>query len=185
MFKGNAASVRSFNVVAEGEECIRPECNARNRFKICFLFLSGERPSASEKDKENAWAGTTVENYKFDTEDSACGFFRFENGATLYFDTSWSFNGPIENATMVVGDKAGATMDPFKIFRGDGMSITEEIPEGDFAGNFFELEIAHFIDCVRTGKTPSSDIEQAVQLEAMLAGIYDSAKKGKEIKLKY
>ena len=143
------------------------------------------RPSANEKDKENAWAGTTVDNYKFDTEDSACGFFRFENGATLYFDTSWSFNGPIENATMIVGDKAGATMDPFKIFRGDGMNITEEIPEGDFAGNFFELEIAHFIDCVRTGKTPSSDIEQAVQLEAMLAGIYDSAKKGKEIKLKY
>ncbi len=143
------------------------------------------RPSANEKDKENAWAGTKVENYKFDTEDSACGFFRFENGATLYFDTSWSFNGPIENATMVVGDKAGATMDPFKIFRGDGMNITEEIPEGDFAGNFFELEIAHFIDCVKTGKTPSSDIEQAVQLEAMLAGIYDSAKKGKEIKLKY
>ncbi len=143
------------------------------------------RPSVTERDRDTGWAGTAVKGYKFDTEDSACGFFRFENGATLYFDCSWSFNGPVENATMIAGDKAGATLDPFKVYKSGGAELTEEIPEGNFEGNIFELEIDHFIDCVKTGKKPSSDIEQAVQLEAMLAGIYESAKKGKEIRLKY
>ncbi len=139
------------------------------------------RPSS----EDGSWTGTIVKDYKFDTEDSACGFFRFENGATLYFDTSWTFNGPEEGATMIAGDKAGATLDPFKIFVGDGMNVSEQIPEGNFDGNMYENEIKHFIDCIQTGKKPGSDIEQAVQLEAMLAGIYESAKKGKEIKFKF
>lgn len=143
------------------------------------------RPDSADKDTENGWAGATVANYKFDVEDSACGFFRFENGATLYFDTSWSFNGPAEHATMIAGSKAGATLEPFRIFKGDGAAITEEIPEGDFGGNFFEHEIDHFLECIKTGATPSSDIEQAVQLEAMLFGVYESAKAGKEIELHF
>ena len=55
--------------------------------------------------------------------------------------------------------------------------------EGDFSGNFFENEIVHFMDCIRNGKTPSSSIEQAVQLQKMLMGIYESSKTGREVRL--
>lgn len=134
---------------------------------------------------DNAWAGSFVPDYKFDVEDSACGFFRFENGASLYFETSWSFNGPESFATQIAGDKAGFTLEPFKLYTADGAELKEEEITGIEETGIFYNEIDHFINCIRTGTTPSSDIEQAVQMEAMLCGIYESAKAGKEIELKY
>ena len=114
-------------------------------------------------------------------EDSACGVFRFENGAQLIFETSWSFNGPINNSTQIAGEKAGITLEPFKLYRADGEKLIEEAIEGDFKGDIFANEIDHFIDCVRNDKTPSSNIVQAVQLQRMLMGIYESSRAGHEI----
>ena len=59
--------------------------------------------------------------------------------------------------------------------------FVEEIV-GDFGGDIFEHEIVHFIDCIRNDKTPSSNIEQAVQLQKMLMGIYESSKTGHEVR---
>ena len=140
-------------------------------------------PVTGEVSATNAWAGETVKDYKFDVEDSASGVFRFENGAQLIFETAWSFNGPINNSTQVAGDKAGITLEPFKLYRADGEKLIEEDIEGDFDGNFFENEIDHFIDCVRNDKVPSSNIDEAVQLQKMLMGIYESSKSGCEVKL--
>lgn len=148
-----------------------------------------EQPKTDAENGEvsanNTWAGATVADYKFDVEDSASGIFRFENGAQLIFETSWSFNGPINNSTQIAGDKAGITLEPFKLYKADGENLIEEAIEGDFAGDIFYNEIDHFIDCIRNDKTPSSNIDQAVQLQAMLMGIYESSKAGKEIKLNY
>ncbi len=43
--------------------------------------------------------------------------------------------------------------------------------------------IAHFIDCLRTGKHPISDLDQAVTMQRMLQGIYDSARLHKEVEI--
>ncbi len=130
----------------------------------------------------DGWAGTTVPDYVFDTEDSSHGFFRFENGASLYFETSWSFNGPADNSTLISGSKAGATVSPLKIFRSNGKELVTETPEVK-PGSFFDIELGHFIDCVRNDLTPCSDINQAVMLESMLDGIYKSVAAGCEVKL--
>ena len=63
----------------------------------------------------------------------------------------------------------------------DGEKLITEDIEGDFKGDIFANEIDHFIDCVRNDKTPSSDIVQAVQLQRMLMGIYESSRAGHEI----
>ena len=140
---------------------------------------------SAEVSANNEWAGAQVDDYKFDVEDSASGVFRFENGAQLIFETSWSFNGPANNSTQIAGDKAGITLEPFKLYRGDGKNVTEEDIEGNFGGNIFANEIDHFIDCIRNDKTPSSDIDQALQLQMMLMGIYQSSKEGREVKFTY
>ena len=44
-------------------------------------------------------------------------------------------------------------------------------------------EIAHFIDCLRTGKKPMSDLDQAVTMQRILQGIYDSARLHKEVEI--
>ena len=135
-----------------------------------------------EVSANNAWSGAQVPDYKFDVEDSASGVFRFENGAQLIFETSWSFNGPDNSSTQIAGDKAGITLEPFKLYRGNGQTVVQEDIQGNFGGNIFENEIDHFIDCIRNDKTPSSNIDQAVQLQMMLMGIYESSKTGHEVR---
>lgn len=137
-----------------------------------------------EVSANNDWSGAQVPDYKFDVEDSASGVFRFENGAQLIFETAWSFNGPLNLTTQIAGDKAGITLEPFKLYKSNGKEIEEEELEGGF-GDIFGNEIGHFIDCIRNDKTPSSNIEQAVQLQRMLMGIYESSKTGCEVKFTY
>lgn len=140
---------------------------------------------AEKVSANNAWTGAVVDDYKFDVEDSASGVIRFENGAQLLFETSWSFNGPGNNSTQIAGDKAGITLEPFKLYKAEGSKLVEEDIVGDFEGNYFANEIDHFIDCIRNDKVPSSNIEQAVQLQMMLMGIYESSKAGHEIRFQY
>ena len=142
-------------------------------------------PVTGKVSATNSWSGARVEDYRFDVEDSACGVFRFENGAQLIFETAWSFNGPVNNSTQIAGDKAGITYEPFKLYRADGEKLIEEEIEGDFSGDIFANEIDHFIDCIKNDKTPSSNIDQAVQLQAMLMGIYASSREGREVKITY
>ena len=142
-------------------------------------------PVTGKVSATNAWSGAQVDDYKFDVEDSASGIFRFENGAQLIFETAWSFNGPVNNSTQIAGEKAGLTLEPFKLYKADGKNLIEEDIEGVSGGDIFYNEIDHFIDCVRNDKKPSSDINQAVQLQMMLMGIYESSKKGTEIRFEY
>ena len=142
-------------------------------------------PVTGEVSATNSWSGAQVPDYKFDVEDSASGVFKFENGAQLLFETAWSFNGPVNNSTQIAGDKAGLTLEPFKLYKDNGESVIEEAIEGDFSGGIFDLEIAHFIDCIRNDTVPSANIEEAVQLQKMLMGIYESSRTGKEVVFTY
>ena len=150
-----------------------------------YLSETKEEIVSDVVSENNAWGGGQVDDYKFDVEDSASGVIRFENGAQLIFETAWSFNGPENCSTQIAGDKAGITLEPFKIYKDNGKSVIEESIEGDFKSDIFVNEIDHFIDCIRNDKTPSSDVNQALQLQMMLMGIYESAKTGREYVFKY
>lgn len=126
------------------------------------------------------WLGTEVPDYEFGTEDSAHGFIKFENGASLYFSTSWAFHGPEDNSTFISGSKAGLDCGAGVIYRA---ASTEQF-EGEFSDDIYGNEIAHFIDCIRKDETPISDIDQAYQLMQMLDAIYKSAETGKEVFIK-
>ena len=58
----------------------------------------------------NAWGDWDTE--KFTAEDSAFGFVVMKNGATINLRSSWALNyaNPLEAATTVCGDKAGAEL---------------------------------------------------------------------------
>ena len=117
-----------------------------------------------------------------DTEDSACGIIHFENGAAMLFEVSWAINGPETNYTQICGSKAGATQDPLTIYgETDGYLSDNKINPG--RNDMFYEEIDHFIECLREGKKPCSDIHQAVQMQRILDGIYKSAKLGKEVEI--
>ncbi|MGM9625969.1 MAG: Gfo/Idh/MocA family protein [Eubacteriales bacterium] len=119
----------------------------------------------------------------FDTEDSASVFFRFEGGKSMVAEIAWAINGVESATTQIFGSKAGCTFEPLTIYgENEEGYLSDEKPEVT-PNNYFEEEIRHFIDCVNTGKTPISPIEDAVTVQRMLDGIYASAAKHEEVKI--
>ena len=128
------------------------------------------------------WRALDSDVSAFDTEDSACGIIHFENGASLMFEVSWAMNGPGESYSQLLGSKGGARFDPLVIYGEECGYLTDNTPTVGNADVFYE-EIDHFIDCLRTGKKPISDLEQAVTMQRILDGIYKSAKLHKEVEI--
>ncbi len=128
------------------------------------------------------WKGTPCPDNKNDTEDFGAGVIHFENGAILLFEASWAINGPDYQYTQLYGTKGGITLDPLTIYgERNGYLSDDRLNPGP--GKSFELEIAHFVDCILTGAPTRTPVEHACDLQRMLQGIYDSARLGREVVL--
>ena len=128
------------------------------------------------------WCALDAGDGTFDTEDSACGIVHFENGASLMFEVSWAINAKEAGYTQICGSKAGAYMDPLVIYGEESGYLTDSTPNPGSNDMFYE-EIDHFIHCLRTGEEPKSNLEQAVTMQRILQGIYDSARLHKEVEI--
>ena len=128
------------------------------------------------------WTALDSDVTAFDTEDSAAGAIHFENGATMLFEVSWALNAPPAEYTQICGTKAGATLNPLTIYGEDMGYLTDNKPTTEDC-NIFAEEIEHFVNCLRTGATPESPLEDGVTVQRMLQGIYDSAKLGREVEI--
>ena len=136
------------------------------------------------KQEKNYVAADAGDN--FDVEDLAVAMIRFENGAVLHVETSFSLNikkdaGDIE----LFGTKSGAKLSPNLEFYSEMNNYLVDItPAHDTALNFnglFEREIAHFIDCVSTGKKCISPAEDGVEIMKIIDAVYESASTGREV----
>lgn len=66
----------------------------------------GHLPEATEDNMFGPWDPKT-----FEVEDSAFGYVKMENGATIFLESSWALNIKFpEGATTLCGTKAGAEM---------------------------------------------------------------------------
>jgi iron complex outermembrane receptor protein len=163
--------------------------NEKNSLKLTYLM--GDQHTGI------TWNGISLDQYEKDRRYNSAGEYYDQYGNVRYYDNesdNYTQHFLMLNYTrQFTSNLAWSTS--LNYTRGDGYyenyksgkessdyGFTEEI-EGDFKGDFFALEIDHFIDCIRRDKTPSSSIDQAVQLQAMLMGIYESSKEGREIKL--
>lgn len=129
------------------------------------------------------WHAFDTDNIVFNTEDSAHGLIRFDNGATINFEVAWAINA--ENSGLrstLYGTKAGVVWDPLQVFGEEDGYLTERTYSVQ-QGHPFEAEIRHFIDCVKTGQTPIATAEDGLAVQRILNGIYDSAKARKEVLL--
>lgn len=128
------------------------------------------------------WTALDSDLTAFNTEDSASGIIHFENGASMLFEVSWAQNGPGESFTQVFGSKAGFKLDPLTVYGEELKYLTDNQPSLPKV-NLFSAEIEHFLTCLRTGLKPISDLEQAVNMQRILQGIYDSARLHKEVEI--
>lgn len=120
-------------------------------------------------------------------EDMANALIRFENGASLMVDVSFTLHAKRDETYIkLYGEKGGFELEPETIIVTEKHDvILNTIPQTDHASfsfhGAFANEIAHFVSCVQTGSRPESPVEDGVEIMKMLCGIYESARKGREI----
>lgn len=134
----------------------------------------------------------------FEVEDSAFGFVKMKNGATIYLESSWALNvlKSMEASTTLCGTKAGAEIHHGGSYPQDELiyntvehnQLMEKIISPAGVVDFFEggaaaeavREQDQWIDAILNDKEPLVKPEQAFVVTQILEGIYKSAESGKE-----
>ncbi|MBD1380487.1 Gfo/Idh/MocA family protein [Metabacillus arenae] len=122
-------------------------------------------------------------------EDLANALIRFENGASLFVDVSFTLHSQKDEiAVKLYGEKGGAEIEPGLAIIGEKHNTILNItPQIDHLGFEFEKafsnEIHHFLkSCAGETKT-LSPVEDGVEMMRMLRAVYESAAIGREIRL--
>ena len=124
---------------------------------------------------------------KNDVEDMANALIRFENGASLMVDVSFTLHAKKDDITVkLYGTKGGAEIEPeLSIVTEKHDIILNVTPQVDnLTFDFvqgFQSEINHFVAVCQGEKETLSPVQDGVEMTKILCGIYESAEKGKEI----
>ncbi len=120
-------------------------------------------------------------------EDLANALIRFENGASLMVDVSFTLHAKQDEVTVkLYGEKGGAEIEPELLLVSEKhntiLNMTPQVDslKFDFV-EAFRSEIDHFVDCCLNGSETLSPVQHGVELMKMLCGIYESSEKGTEI----
>ena len=146
------------------------------------------RKLADNENSANAWGPWDPKEYT--VEDSAFGFIRFKNGATVVLKSSWALNilDFKEANCILCGDKAGADMLDGLRINGEKFSQTYvSKPDLKAGGVAFydgasakpaDVEARIFYQAVLEGKDLVVKPEQALKVTEILAAIYESNENG-------
>lgn len=129
----------------------------------------------------------------FTVEDSAFGFVRMKNGATINLESSWALNSldVREAQTTLCGTKAGADMvDGLRINRVNHNRQCVEKPDLDAGGVAYfdgksetssDVEQRVFYNAIANGEPLVVEPRQAMVVTQILEAIYESGKTGKAV----
>ena len=149
------------------------------------------RKLADQKNTGNAWGDWDPEI--FTVEDSAFGFVRMKNGATIVLESSWALNtlDVREAQTTLCGTKAGADMaDGLRINRVNHSRQSVEKPDLAAGGVAFfdgvsekpdDVEQRIFYNAVVNGGPLTVEPRQAMVVTQILEAIYESGRTGKAV----
>ena len=120
-----------------------------------------------------------------DCEDLATALIRFDNGATLAAEMSFSLNtGGEDGGVRIFGTKAGLKLDGgVTMFSSNAGHLTDTVycNAGINDGDAFDLEMAHFVDCIQNGTECINPAEDGIEVMKILCAIYKSAEIGHEV----
>lgn len=123
-----------------------------------------------------------------DVEDFANALIRFENGATLYIETSYTMHTPQDELLIqLAGSKGGAVLEPSLklITEAHGLILNAE-PQMDYPGfheHAYSCEIDAFINACVEGTANETPIADGLTVLSMLDAIYQSAGQKQELRL--
>lgn len=135
----------------------------------------------------------------FETEDSAFGLIKMENGATIFLEAAWALNmiNPKEAQVTLCGTEGGAEMfgkafidQGYVVFNKAAHNQLEQTQPSDAGGVFgFEgatleqrdAEAKQWVDAILNDTDPLVKPEQAIVVTQILEAIYKSAETGKVV----
>jgi len=125
----------------------------------------------------------SANGFTYDVEDLAAGMVKLDNGATVLLDASWHSHVQTERFySQLVGTKGGAELEPLRVYTDvNGNNADLALQHPNVSGH--EMEIFHFIDCVRENKTPIAVGEHGLHIQQILDAIYESTKTGKGVEI--
>ncbi len=162
-----------------------------NNYEPEYVVGTAYRKLADRKNAANPWGAWDPKKYT--VEDSAFGFVKFKNGATVFLESSWALN--IRQASEAIctlcGTEAGIDMwDGLQIV-GDkhGRMYNEKILLGAGGVAFYEgkgddpseLEAALWIEAIVKNKEPFVKPQEALVVSEILEAIYTSNETGKPV----
>lgn len=136
----------------------------------------------------------------YEVEDSAMGFIKMKNGATINLEASWALNilESREASTTLCGTAAGAEIHSGMSYskneliynRGRNGQLMEETisPVGGVAyfggggGEEGTIDCRQWLEAVKNGTQPLVKPEEALVVTQILDAIYQSARENKEVK---
>ncbi|SDM56669.1 Predicted dehydrogenase [Fictibacillus solisalsi] len=131
----------------------------------------------------NLWGD--FDHSTFEVDDHVTGYVRFENGASLLLETSWSANikEDLENVS-ISGEKGGLDVFPFHLNQAKhGLLLNSEaafIPGDDNPGN---PQAENFVDCCLGLAEQVVKPEEARRVSMLIEAIYESSLTGSSVKL--
>lgn len=136
------------------------------------------------------WSGPRKVGGVYDVDDSVAGFIRTE-GAALTLHGAWAQNiGEREMFIDFMGDKAGIRMQyntgkvpcSYTMYTAKDNALLTIQPEFE-TFNKYEVEIASFLNSVRTREKAQADISKAIITSQIMQALYDSSDARREIVL--
>ncbi len=121
-----------------------------------------------------------------DVEDLASALIRFDNGAVISIEASFSLNiKNDEGCIQLFGTKGGAKLDPeLELYGESNGYMTNTTLQARTAFDFnglFDSEIRHFISCITDGVSCIAPAQDGVDMMKILCAIYESARTGHEV----
>lgn len=122
-------------------------------------------------------------------QDYAHATLVFENGAVAALESHWGYPGSFRTAAEIAGSTGILRADSMKsssltvMKSGDGGEAGRrvEVPQSPSFQNPYEQEIAHFIDCIRTGREAIVTARDAAKALEIARAAVESAQSGKAV----
>ncbi|UKS28592.1 Gfo/Idh/MocA family oxidoreductase [Paenibacillus sp. HWE-109] len=130
-------------------------------------------------------------NHRVNEMDYALVTLIFENGAVANLEAFWGYHGPFQTAVEIAGSKGLIRSDSQKssslqICKAPSSSEERrfaEVPQSPGFSNPYELELAHFIQCIREGSEPIVSANDAYKALEITMAALESVQTGKSVYL--
>ena len=152
--------------------------------KPVSVFGATYRKFGNRDDAFNRWGKWNSRD--FDVEDFAVALIKMAGGATLSLECSWALNiGDDEQIVRLAGDRGGADVYPFKVYKDTGTGLFDWTPKQlHEVKSTHGASVADFVDSVLAGRRPLVTGEHGLVVTRIVDAIYESSEKGELVVLK-